>query len=127
MGVRAVAGEKTAFAYSDDLSWSALLDAALPACARSAPGQSLGVKVGARKVAPSAHPLRAGMDPIATLDSTQKVALLEERSERLAKRQDRAWCRSWPGLRASTTWCWSHAPTARWRPTCAAGTAVGDQ
>ena len=29
VGVRAVSGEKTAFAYSDDLSWSSLHDAAM--------------------------------------------------------------------------------------------------
>jgi TldD protein len=28
VGVRAVSGEKTAFAYSDDISWASLLDAA---------------------------------------------------------------------------------------------------
>ena len=86
VGVRAVSGEKTAFAYSDDLSWSALLDAAQSVRAIGAQGQSLKAKVGARKVAKS-RSLYAGMDPIATLDSTAKVALLEK-VERLAKARD---------------------------------------
>ncbi|MDD2727775.1 metalloprotease TldD [Malikia sp.] len=86
VGVRAVSGEKTAFAYSDDLSWSALLDAAHSVRAIGAQGQSLKAKVGARKVARS-RSLYAGMDPIATLDSTEKVALLEK-VERLAKAKD---------------------------------------
>ncbi len=86
VGVRAVSGEKTAFAYSDDLSWSALLDAAHSVRAIGAQGQSLKAKVGARKVARS-RSLYAGLDPIATLDSTEKVALLEK-VERLAKARD---------------------------------------
>ena len=86
VGVRAVSGEKTAFAYSDDLSWSALLDAAQSVRAIGAQGQSLKARVGARKVARS-RSLYAGMDPIATLDSTAKVALLEK-VERLAKARD---------------------------------------
>ena len=86
VGVRAVSGEKTAFAYSDDLSWTALLDAAHSVRAIGAQGQSLKTKVGARKVARS-RSLYAGLDPIATLDSSEKVALLEK-VERLAKAKD---------------------------------------
>ena len=72
VGVRAVSGEKTAFAYSDDLSWTALLDAAHSVRAIGAQGQSLKAKVGARKVAKS-RSLYAGLDPIATLDSTTEA------------------------------------------------------
>ncbi len=86
VGVRAVSGEKTAFAYSDDLSWTALLDAAHSVRAIGAQGQNLKAKVGARKVAKS-RSLYAGLDPIATLDSSEKVALLEK-VERLAKAKD---------------------------------------
>src|SRR3954452_5597676 len=46
VGVRAVAGEKTAFAYSDDISRAALLDAARTVRSIAAPGQSKRVKVG---------------------------------------------------------------------------------
>jgi TldD protein len=86
VGVRAVSGEKTAFAYSDDISWSALLDAAHSVRAIGAQGQNGKAKVGARRVAKS-RSLYAGMDPIATLDSSGKVALLEK-VERLAKARD---------------------------------------
>ena len=86
VGVRAVSGDKTAFAYSDDLSWSALLDAARSVRAIGAQGQQRSTRVGARKVAP-ARALYAAHDPISTLDSAAKVALLE-RLERMAKAKD---------------------------------------
>ena len=87
VGVRAVAGEKTAFAYSDDISETSLLDAANTVRTIAAAGQSRRVKVhSTSKIAPS-RVLYAPMDPIATLDSTQKVALLE-RVERMARAVD---------------------------------------
>jgi TldD protein len=87
VGVRAVAGEKTAFAYSDDLSEAALLDAARTVRTIAAAGQSRRVKVGGKtRVAPS-RVLYAPTDPIATLDSAQKVALLEK-VEKLARAKD---------------------------------------
>ncbi len=87
VGVRAVAGEKTAFAYSDDISEASLLDAARTVRTIAAAGQQRRVKVGPRsKVAPS-RLLYAPTDPIATLDSTQKVALLEK-VEKLARAKD---------------------------------------
>ena len=51
VGVRAVSGEKTAFAYSDDLSWDSLLDAAHTVRSISAQGQG-------RKVARAGRPPR---------------------------------------------------------------------
>ena len=86
VGVRAVSGDKTAFAYSDDLSWAALQDAARSVRAIGAQGQSRRVKVGARKVAKS-RSLYRELDPIGTLDSAAKVALLEK-VERRAKSRD---------------------------------------
>src|SRR5690606_10610926 len=86
VGVRAVSGEKTAFAYSDDLSWDSLLDAAQAVRAISGQGQSRRVKARAAKVARS-RSLYPGLDPIGTLDSSAKVALLEK-VERLAKARD---------------------------------------
>ncbi|MGV8825766.1 PmbA/TldA family metallopeptidase, partial [Methylibium petroleiphilum] len=54
VGVRAVAGEKTAFAYSDDISEAALLDAARTVRTIAASGMSRSVKVGgAPKIAGS--------------------------------------------------------------------------
>jgi len=87
VGVRAVAGEKTAFAYSDDISEAALLDAARTVRSIAAAGASKRVKVGAASKLAGSRVLYAPMDPIATLDSTQKVALLE-RVEKLARAQD---------------------------------------
>ena len=86
VGVRAVSGEKTAFAYSDDLSWAALQDAAHTVRTISAQGQNKKAKVGPRKVA-KARSLYAPTDPIASLNSTEKVALLEK-VEKLAKAKD---------------------------------------
>ncbi len=87
VGVRAVAGEKTAFAYSDDISEAALLDAARTVRTIAAAGQSRRVKVGTKPKIASSRVLYAPMDPIATLDSTQKVALLEK-VEKLARAKD---------------------------------------
>ncbi|ROR22746.1 microcin-processing peptidase 2 [Comamonas sp. BIGb0124] len=86
VGVRAVSGEKTAFAYSDDISMASLLDAARTVRTIGAAGQSKKVRVGARKVAKS-RSLYGAIDPIATLDSTAKVKLLEK-AERIARAQD---------------------------------------
>jgi TldD protein len=82
-----VAGEKTAFAYSDDISEAALLDAARTVRSIAAAGASKRVKVGAASKLAGSRVLYAPMDPIATLDSTQKVALLEK-VEKLARAQD---------------------------------------
>lgn len=87
VGVRAVAGEKTAFAYSDELSEGALMDAARTVRTIAAAGQARRVKVERKpRIAPS-RVLYAPTDPIATLDSAQKVALLEK-VERLARAKD---------------------------------------
>ena len=87
VGVRAVAGEKTAFAYSDDISEAALQDAARTVRTIAAAGQSRRVKVGVKSTVSPSRVLYAPTDPIGTLDSTQKVALLE-RVERLARSKD---------------------------------------
>ncbi len=86
VGVRAVSGEKTAFAYSDDISEASLLDAARTVRAIGAATGKGRVKVPARKVAGS-RALYAGLDPIATLDSTAKVQLLEK-AEKMARAKD---------------------------------------
>jgi TldD protein len=87
VGVRAVAGEKTAFAYSDDISEAALIDAAETVRTIAASGQSRSVKRSSVPTVAGSRVLYAPMDPIATLDSTQKVALLEK-VERLARAKD---------------------------------------
>jgi TldD protein len=86
VGVRAVSGEKTAFAYSDDISQASLLDAARTVRTIAGAGGSARVKATSRKIAAS-RTLYPGTDPIATLDSTAKVALLEK-VEKLARAKD---------------------------------------
>ena len=86
VGVRAVSGEKTAFAYSDDISEASLLDAARTVRSISSAGRTARVKTPTRKVA-SSRSLYNGVDPISTLDSTAKVALLG-RVEKLARSRD---------------------------------------
>src|ERR1700712_3509264 len=77
VGVRAVSGEKTAFAYSDDISEASLLDAARTVRSIASASRAGKVKVPSRKVA-SSRSLYNGVDPISTLDSTAKVKLLEK-------------------------------------------------
>jgi TldD protein len=89
VGVRAVSGEKTAFAYSDDISEASLLDAARTVRTIASAGGSRRIKAEPRRVKVAAsRSLYAGLDPITTLGSTDKVALLEK-VERLAKAKDR--------------------------------------
>ncbi|HWI83964.1 metallopeptidase TldD-related protein, partial [Ramlibacter sp.] len=86
VGVRAVSGEKTAFAYSDDISEASLMDAARTVRTIAAARGAGRVRAGAKKVA-GARSLYGGLDPIATLDSNAKVELLE-RTEQLARSKD---------------------------------------
>jgi len=86
VGVRAVSGEKTAFAYSDDISEASLLDAARTVRSIAAQAQGGRVKAGKRRIA-EARSLYRDLDPIATLPSTAKVGLLE-RVEQLARSKD---------------------------------------
>ncbi|CAN5721622.1 metalloprotease TldD [soil metagenome] len=86
VGVRAVSGEKTAFAYSDDISEASLLDAARTVRSISATGRTGRAKTPSRKVA-SSRSLYGGIDPISTLDSATKVALMGK-VEKLARSRD---------------------------------------
>ena len=86
VGVRAVSGEKTAFAYSDDISEASLLDAARTVRSIAAVARSARVKTASKKIAGS-RKLSSGTDPISTLDSTTKVALLGK-VEKLARAKD---------------------------------------
>ena len=72
--MRAISGEKTAFAYSDELSVDALLSAAKATRAIADAGEtrSVAVAAGARIA-----PLYRGDDPLASLGDTDKVRLLE--------------------------------------------------
>jgi len=84
VGVRAVSGEKTAFAYSDDISFNALQSAAQATRAiarQGGDGRTAIARQGELRV------LYAPQDPLASLGAPEKVALLE-RLERIARRID---------------------------------------
>ncbi|MCP5247143.1 MAG: metalloprotease TldD [Candidatus Accumulibacter sp.] len=85
VGVRALAGEKTAFAYSDDISAQALGDAATAVRAIATAGKQQ--RVPALKRSSGRQPLYVAHDPLASLDAASKVRLLE-RLEALARAED---------------------------------------
>lgn len=85
VGVRAVAGEKTAFAYSDALSSQAIMNASRAVREIADAGQQKRVATRARAV--QAHTLYEGLDPVASLPAQDKVRLLE-RIEAMARRRD---------------------------------------
>jgi TldD protein len=75
VGVRAVAGEKTGFAYSDEIVVPALEEAARAARAIAASGASRN----AGGVVPvSGHSLYLPVDPVTSLSSSDKVSWLEK-------------------------------------------------
>ncbi|MDR1424801.1 MAG: metalloprotease TldD [Azoarcus sp.] len=84
VGVRAVSGEKTAFAYSDDISLAALTDAAHATRAIAAAGEKRRVEV---KPGKAAKKLYRADDPLASLEDAAKVRLLE-RLEKFARAAD---------------------------------------
>ena len=86
VGVRAVSGEKTAFAYSDDISMASLLDAARTVRSISAVAGNKSAKIAIKSIAKS-RSLYSDLDPIATLDSASKVNLLEK-VEKMARAKD---------------------------------------
>ena len=76
VGVRAVSGDKTGFAYSDEITGVALLDAASAARSIAASGQetsAVAVRNGGRIV-----PLYQPLDPLTTMADEDKVALLRQ-------------------------------------------------
>jgi len=75
VGVRACSGEKTGFAYSDDLILPALHDAAKAARAISRQGSDGAVQAWKRTIAPKFY---AENDPLAVLSVEQKLALLHQ-------------------------------------------------
>jgi TldD protein len=103
VGVRAIAGEKTAFAYSDEISYDALEDAARATRAIAQAGQSGGIAVrgpagahrrpgravrlgrtGRRERAPMRY---QPLDPLASLQAEAKVQMLEK-LDRMCRARD---------------------------------------
>lgn len=83
VGVRAVSGEKTAFAYSDDIHLPALEQAANATKSIAA----LGLAQSAKTIITRSPQLYLPQDPIASLSADAKVKLLE-RLEQFAKKMD---------------------------------------
>ena len=84
VGVRAVSGEKTAFAYSDDITFNALQAAAQATRAIGRQGGAGSTAIARRG---ELRALYAPPDPLASLGAPEKVALLE-RLERIARSLD---------------------------------------
>ena len=86
VGVRAVSGDRTAFSYSDEISERALLDAAAATrtIARAGAGR---VKIAGSMRPQGGRSLYLPNDPLASLDATAKVQLLE-RVEKMARAKD---------------------------------------
>lgn len=78
VGVRAISGEKTGFAYSDEIRMPALLEAAGAARAIARSGGDQQVQAWH---ATQGHSLYIPDDPIAAMESAQKVALLQQLDE----------------------------------------------
>ena len=75
VGVRAISGEKTAFAYSDEISFDALTDAAKATRAIASSGANKKNRVARKSSAPRRY---EPLDPLQSLDSDQKIQLLEK-------------------------------------------------
>jgi TldD protein len=75
VGVRAISGDKTGFAYSDEFRLPALLQAAGAARAIARSGAQASQAMLSRRESPALYP---PIDPIGTLDSESKVRLLRE-------------------------------------------------
>jgi len=75
VGVRAISGEKTAFAYSDEISFDALQDAARATRAIGNAGTTGAGKIARRRRAPQRY---APLDPLASLGADAKIAMLEK-------------------------------------------------
>ena len=88
VGVRAVSGDKTAFAYSDDISLAALSQAAAATRTIGKAGSGR-VKVAGSMASHTGRNLYAPNDPLDSMTATEKVALLEK-IEKLAREIGRA-------------------------------------
>ena len=86
VGVRAVAGDKTAFSYSDDISAAALEDAARATRTIGRQGEGK-VKLASVIKPVRNHSLYIPNDPLQTISASEKVALLEK-VEKLARAAD---------------------------------------
>lgn len=87
VGVRAVSGEKTAFAYSDDVSLPSLKSASAAVREIGASGNTQSVAAGRGSGLLTSADRYLPLDPIASLEAPAKVAMLEK-LEQLARAID---------------------------------------
>ena len=76
VGVRMVVGEQTGFAYSDEISFDALISSAKAAAGIGKSGQTGKVKAWQAKEAQKINPLYLTDNPLAALSEDEKIALL---------------------------------------------------
>lgn len=84
VGIRAVSGDKTAFAYADNLNAQALIDAAQAVRAIGVCGQQRSIGL---NTTPASRSLYSIANPMHSMDAATKVSLLQ-RIETLAKAAD---------------------------------------
>jgi TldD protein len=84
VGVRAITGEQTAFAYSGDLSLKSINEAAKTVSSIGATGQSATVALNSAIISPVMY---AADDPLASISDDAKITLLKE-AEAIARARD---------------------------------------
>lgn len=87
VGVRAISGERCAFAYTEDISERSLREAARTVRTVAAANQHQRVRAAAPRTPSAAPHLYEGNDPVGMSSSEEKVALLK-RIDSLARAQD---------------------------------------
>lgn len=75
VGIRAIAGEKTGFAYSDQIDLNGLQQSAIAARGIAQQGQNATVKAFTRQVTPQIY---QAINPLESLDKQQKIELLKQ-------------------------------------------------
>ncbi len=78
VGVRAISGEKTGFAYAENINDEALLDATRAARSIAKAGKQQSHKIKSPSIC---QPLYQSINPIDTLNDKEKIALLEKADE----------------------------------------------
>lgn len=86
VGIRAISGEKTGFAYSDEIVLPALMRAATAARAIAKSGGEGKIQAWKQSSQPS---LYQALDPLASISTEQKVALLQSMDQRARQKDPR--------------------------------------
>jgi len=84
VGVRAISGEKTGFAYTDEIRLPSLLEAGRTARAIARSGGQGGVRIASAAPAPAVYP---ALNPLQSMSEQEKIDLLRQLDDE-ARRQD---------------------------------------